>query len=132
MNTFSELKQSILADGVIDKAEVAQLRELLYVDGKINKEAVEFLFELNDAVSGKFNVFLWEVFFVEVVTEFLLENGATPGEINDEEAEWLLSKIRGDKQLDKAERALLNNVKQKATKLPDVLKGSFLFLNILK
>jgi hypothetical protein len=132
MNTFSELKKSILADGVIDKAEVAKLREVLYADGKINREAVEFLFELNDAVSGKFNVSLWEVFFVEVVTEFLLENGALPGEINDEEAEWLLSKVRGDKQLDKAERALIKNVKEKAKKLPDVLKGGFLFLNILK
>jgi uncharacterized tellurite resistance protein B-like protein len=58
---LSELKKSILADGVIDAAEVKQLRELLYADGKIDKEEAEFLFELNDAVSDKANHSSWDV-----------------------------------------------------------------------
>jgi hypothetical protein len=32
---LSEFKKSILADGVIDEAEVKQLREVLYADGKM-------------------------------------------------------------------------------------------------
>ncbi|MDR0688569.1 MAG: TerB family tellurite resistance protein [Prevotellaceae bacterium] len=121
MSTLSELKKSILADGVIDEAEVKQLREALYADGKIDKEEAEFLFELNDAVSGKNNHSSWETLFVEAITSFLLEDEQSPGEIDEAEAQWLLAKVQGDGQLDKTEKALLDNLKAKAKKLPDAL-----------
>ena len=121
MSTLSELKKSILADGVIDEAEVKQLREVLYADGTIDKEEAEFLFELNDAVSGQDNHPDWEALFIEAITSFLLEDEASPGEIDDEEAEWLLSKIQGDGQLDENEKALLNNLKTKVKSFPEIL-----------
>ena len=121
MNNLSELKESILADGVIDEAEVKQLREVLYADGKIDKEEAEFLFELNDAVSGKDNHSSWETLFIEAITSFLLEDETSPGEIDDEEAAWLLAKIQGDGQLDKTERALLANLKKQAKTYPEIL-----------
>jgi len=121
MSNLSELKKSILADGVIDEAEVKQLRDVLYADGKIDKEEAEFLFELNDAVSGKDNSPAWEALFVETITAFLLEDEASPGEIDDEEAQWLLAKIQGDGQLDKTERALLDKLKAKVKAFPEVL-----------
>ena len=121
MNALSELKTSILADGVIDEAEVKQLREVLFADGEIDQEEAEFLFELNDAVSGKENHSSWETLFVEAITSFLLEDEASPGEIDDEEAQWLLAKIQGDGQLDKTEKALLDNLKAKAKSFPEIL-----------
>lgn len=121
MSTLSELKKSILADGVIDAAEVKQLRDVLYADGKIDKEEAEFLFELNDAVSGKANDPAWESLFIEAITSFLLEDETSPGEIDNEEAKWLLAKIQGDGQLDKTERALLDNLKKRAKTLPEIL-----------
>jgi hypothetical protein len=121
MSTLSELKKSILADGVIDEAEVKQLREVLYADGKIDREEAEFLFELNDAVSGKDNHPAWGALFVEAITAFLLEDEASPGEIDDEEAKWLLAKIQGDGQIDGIEKTLLDNLKAKAKTFPKVL-----------
>ena len=121
MSTLQELKKSILADGVIDEAEVKQLREVLYADGKIDREEAEFLFALNDAVSGKANHSSWEALFVESITSFLLEDEASPGEIDDDEAQWLLAKIQGDGQLDGAEKALLASLKSKAKKFPPAL-----------
>lgn len=121
MSTLSELKESILADGTIDAAEVEQLRKVLYADGKIDKEEAEFLFELNDAVSGKNNHSDWEMFFVEAITSFLLEDETSLGEIDDEEANWLLAKIQGDGQLDKTERALIDNLKKKSKTFPEIL-----------
>ena len=121
MSTLNELKKSILTDGVIDEAEVIQLRQVLYADGEIDKEEAAFLFELNDAVSGKKNHESWETFFVEAITSYLLEDETSPGEIDDEEAQWLLSKIQGDGQLDKTENALLDNLKKKAKKFPSIL-----------
>jgi uncharacterized tellurite resistance protein B-like protein len=121
MNNLNELKKSILADGTIDAQEVQQLRATLYADGKIDKEEAEFLFELNDAVSGAANDASWEVLFVEAITSYLLEDETSPGEIDAEEARWLLAKIQGDGQLDKTERALLDNLKKKAKSFPTVL-----------
>jgi uncharacterized tellurite resistance protein B-like protein len=121
MNTLNELKKSILADGVVDEAEVKQLREVLYADGTIDKEEAEFLFELNDAVSGKSNHSSWETLFVEAISSYLLEDETSPGEIDDDEAEWLLSNIQGDGQLDKTEKALLDNLRKKAKNFPEIL-----------
>jgi uncharacterized tellurite resistance protein B-like protein len=117
MSTLKELKKSILADGVIDEVEVKQLREVLYADGKIDKEEADFLFELNDAVSGKANHSSWETFFVEAISAYLLEDG----EIDEKETQWLLVKIQGDGQLDETEKALLANLKSKAKSFPSVL-----------
>jgi hypothetical protein len=121
MSKLSELKKSILADGVIDKEEVKQLREVLFADGVIDKEEAEFLFELNDAVSGKKNDAGWSALFVEAITCFLLEDETSAGEIDDAETQWLLAKIQGDGQIDGIELALLKNLQDKAKVFPPSL-----------
>ena len=118
MSNLNELKKSILADGVIDEQEVKQLREVLYADGIIDKEEAEFLFELNNAVSGKENHSSWAKLFIEAITSFLLEDETSPGEIDEDEAKWLIEKIQGDGKLDEIEVALLQNLKAKAKKIP--------------
>ena len=121
MSNLKELKKSILADGVIDEHEVKQLREVLYADGKIDKEEAEFIFELNDAVSGKNNHPSWDSLFVDAITSFLLEDEDSPGVVDDDEAKWLLDKILGDGKLDDIEVALLNNLRLKSKALPEIL-----------
>jgi hypothetical protein len=112
-----ELKKSIFTDGMIDETEVKQLREVLYADGKIDKEEADFLFELNDAVSGKANHSSWETLFVEAISAYLLEDDV----IDAGEAQWLLVKIQGDGQLDKTEKALLANLKSQVKNFPSIL-----------
>ncbi len=121
MSKLNELKKSILADGVIDEQEVKQLREVLYADGVIDKEEAEFLFDLNDAVSGKDNHPSWKTLFVDAITSFLLEDEMSPGVVDEDEAKWLLAKIEGDGKLDDIEVSLLNNLKSKAKQLPQSL-----------
>jgi hypothetical protein len=121
MSKLNELKKSILADGVIDEQEVKQLREVLYADGIIDKEEAEFLFELNNAVSGKENHASWKTLFIEAITSFLLEDETSPGIVDEDEAKWLLAKIEGDGKLDDNEVSLLNNLKSKAKQLPQSL-----------
>lgn len=123
MKKLNELKKSILADGVIDEQEVKQLREVLYADGVIDKEEAEFLFELNDAVSGKDNHPSWKILFIEAITSFLLEDETSPGVVDEGEANWLLAKIQGDGKLDDIELSLLNNLKTKAKQLPQSLSN---------
>jgi hypothetical protein len=121
MSTLNELKKSILADGIIDEQEVILLREALYEDGVIDKEEAEFLFELNDAVSGKENHSSWQTLFIDAITSFLLDDEASPGVVDEHEAAWLLEKIQGDGKLDGIELALLKNLKAKAKNLPQSL-----------
>lgn len=118
MKSLEQLKNELLADGIIDAAEVKELREILYADGLIDTEEAEFLFEINDAVSGKENDPSWENLFIEAITSYLLEDENSPGEIDAEESEWLFEKINGDGQIDGIEKRLLLNLKSKANSFP--------------
>lgn len=123
MATLEELKKDLLADGVIDATEVAQLKEILYADGVIDKEEADFLFELNDAVSGKDNAPEWESFFTQAICDFLLKDETSPGEIDSEEEAWLIAKVNNDGQVDEAEKALLRAIKAQAKVFPAALEA---------
>ncbi len=116
--TLQELKKDLLADGIIDAEEVARLKEILYADGIIDKEEAEFLFEINDAVTGKENDPSWESFFIQAISDFLLKDEVSPGEIDNDEAAWLVEKIGADGQVDGTEKALLENLKKEAKSFP--------------
>lgn len=123
MATLEELKKELLADGVIDSAEVAQLKEVLYADGVIDKEEADFLFELNDAVSGKENAPEWAEFFTQAICDFLLKDEVSPGEIDADEEAWLIDKVNSDGQVDEAEKALLRAIKARAKTFPAGLEA---------
>ena len=116
--SLEDLKKDLLADGKIDAEEVNKLREVLYADGKIDQEEADFLFELNDAVSGKPNDSSWNQFFVEAISDYLLNDEKSPGVIDEEEGKWLVEKIGADGQVDGTEKALLENLKKEAKSFP--------------
>lgn len=122
MKTLKEMKTDLLADGIIDANEVKELEVVLYADGKIDEEEANFLFELNDAVSGKDNDPAWNVLFVKAISSYLLDDENSPGEIDDAEAEWLYAKIKGDGQIDGVEKELLLNLKSQAKYFPAKLE----------
>lgn len=121
MKSLEEFKKDLLADGVIDAAEVKELEAVLYADGVIDKDEADFLFEINNAVSGKKNAPEWKDFFVKAISSFVLEDETSPGEIDDEEAKYLYDQIKGDGQIDDIEKALLENIKAKSKNFPSLL-----------
>jgi uncharacterized membrane protein YebE (DUF533 family) len=121
--TLAELKSQILADGVVDADEAAQLRERLFDDGVIDRDEATFLFELNDAVSGQSNDPAWQTLFVDAISSYVLEDDASPGVVDDEEAAWLVAHIQSDGQIDAIERALLERIVAQAKSVPDSLRG---------
>ena len=123
MADFEKLKRELLEDGVIDAAEVAKLKELLYEDGIIDKKEADFLFELNDAVSGKDNAPEWKEFFIQAICDFLLKDEVSPGVIDPEEEMWLLKKIENDGQVDDVEKDLLIALKENAKTFPTALEA---------
>lgn len=121
MANLNELKDAILADGIIDADEVRELESALYADGKIDKEEADMLFDLNDATSGKDNHASWSRLFAKALTDFVLHDDNTPGVLDEDEAAYIISKIEGDGQVDNQERALLISIITNAESTP----GSF-------
>ena len=112
---LEQLKASILADGVIDADEVRTINQAIYEDGKIDREEADFMFELNDAVSGKENHYSWKDLFVKAITDHVLKDDTSYGSVDDEEADYLIGKIQGDGKIDEIEQALLLKILEKAT-----------------
>lgn len=123
MKTLEQLKSEILEDGIIDAAEVKEIEAILYDDGVIDKEEAEWLFQINDVVSGKKNDKSWGKFFAKAIGSYLLEDETSPGEIDETETEWLNSKIQGDGQIDSVEKALLQYLKDNAKSFPAKLEA---------
>ena len=121
MKTLEELKKDLLADGIIDATEVKEMEEVLYKDGVIDKDEADFLFELNNAVSGKENAPEWKDFFVKAITSFVLDDEQSNGEVDEDEAKYLYDQIKGDGQIDDIEKALLENIKAKSKNFPSLL-----------
>ena len=53
MKSLDVLKVEVLADGIIDANEVKEIESVIYDDGIIDQAEADFLFDLNNAVSGK-------------------------------------------------------------------------------
>ncbi len=123
MKSLEQLKSEILEDGVIDAAEVKEIEEVIFDDGKIDKEEADFLFELNDAVSGKENDPSWSALFVRAISSFVLDDDESAGEVDDDEAKYLYEQISGDGQIDDTEMALLKHLNEKLGGLPSILGG---------
>jgi len=123
MKSLAQLKQEILADGIIDSNEVAELEAAIFADGTVDTEEAEFLFDLNNAVSGKANHASWETLFIKAISSYLLEDENSAGEIDADEAQWLYNKIKGDGQIDTIERNLLVELRKKSGNFPSLLAG---------
>ena len=119
---IADVIKAILADGVIDDAEVAQLKNRLYADGTIDKEEAEALFTLNDGVKGKNNSAAWKTLFAEAVCDFLLKDESSPGVVDADEAKWLIEKLEGDGEIDTIEKFFLKSLKEKAKELAPNLR----------
>jgi|SaaInl8_200m_RNA_FD_contig_123_8634_length_3055_multi_8_in_0_out_2_4 hypothetical protein len=129
LNKFiiESLKTAILEDGIIDDNEVEMIKKVIYGTGggageKVDRSEADFLFELNDAASGKENASGWKDLFVEALSKHVLEDEVSPGVIDEDEADWLISHIEGDETYDENEKALLLNIKTNAKEIHTKLK----------
>ncbi|MBU1741372.1 MAG: TerB family tellurite resistance protein [Proteobacteria bacterium] len=124
---LKSLEGAILEDGIIDADEVQMIRDVIFGSGGgggegVDKAEAEFLFRLNDAVTGKENSPLWGELFVEAIGKFVLEDEESPGEIDAGEAAYLIEKIMADGQVDDVELALLVHIKNNAKAIHEDLK----------
>lgn len=124
---LSAMRTAILEDEVIDEAEVQMIRKVIYGTGSgggetVDRAEADFLFDLNDATSGKQHHPSWPGLFVEAVCKHVLEDERSPGVIDEEEGDWLIARIEADEQYDENEKALLAAIKARAQSLPAKLR----------
>lgn len=116
--TLNGLVEAIIADGKIDNDEITQLKDNLYTDGEIDREELEAIFRINDAVSDNpENDPSWPDTFARMVADGVLKDAATPGVIDEEEAQFLTDSIMSDGGVDSAEKAALLLIRQEATSI---------------
>ena len=136
-NTFvlESVKAAILEDGIIDDDEVEMIKKVIYGTGGgagegVDRAEADFLFDLNDATSGKNNSPAWKDLFVGAIAKHVLEDEVSPGAIDEDEADWLIERIEGDGIYDENEKALLLYIKANAKEIQDNLKSKIDFHDI--
>lgn len=111
---------AIKSRGAVTAADVLQLRRAFYEDAGIDHTEAEILFDLNDACSVQDPS--WSDCFVEMLTDFVVNQAKPEGYVTIENADWLVQRISRDGKVEsKTELELLINVLDKARWSPQSL-----------
>jgi len=108
MSRLQEIKARVLADGVIDDAEVQELRAELYADGKIDRDEANLLFELRN--EAKQTCASFDKLCFDAVKQNLLADGS----LDADEATWLRKMLFADGKIDAAEKQFLQELRTQA------------------
>lgn len=102
------IEERVVANGRVEGHEVEMLRELLYADGKIEREEADFLVVIHKRV--KYRTRDFERFFYNAIKAHILADGRISGE----EADWLRQMVFHDETLQDEERKFLRELKGEA------------------
>ncbi|MCX7865263.1 MAG: hypothetical protein N2423_09575 [Novosphingobium sp.] len=118
---FRQIAQQAAADGAITGEEILALRRAGWGDGAIRPDEAEAIFAINDNLRETTPE--WSDFFIEAIGEFIV-NGVEPkGYVNDEQADWLMARIRHDGRTDSlTELELLVRIFERALSVPQRLR----------
>lgn len=118
---FRELAEQAIADGAIGADEILGLRREGWSNSAIDADEAEALFVLNEHLADP--SLEWTDFFVEAISEYVV-NGVMPrGYIDDGLADWLMERIDNNGRLESmTELELLVRVLEKAIGAPQALK----------
>ncbi len=122
MKILNQIFNKIIGYRVLDAKEVDKIAIKLNRKDCIEEKDAIWLFELNDEVSGRPNDYSWEILFIDTITNYLLDNENSKGEINIVKSEWLYDELNIEFMND-IEKKLLMNLKRKAKYFPSNLES---------
>lgn len=105
-----------------ESVNVEELRKEVMADGVVTKEEVELLWDKKD--SQDVTTCEFSSFFAEAVMAWLLADG----QIDEEEAQFLIDKINEDVDIDDAEAELLESINEwglEGHEVPSILVEAF-------
>ena len=119
---FRDLAEQAMADGAIGADEILSLRQEGWSNGKIDADEADAIFVLNDHLDQPTTE--WSDFFVEALSEFVVNSLEPKGYVTAEQAEWLIERIDNNGRLDSlTELELLVKVLEKAVDVPERLNA---------
>lgn len=119
---FGNLAADAAADGTISAEEILELRKSGWADGAIGPDEAEALFAANDGCTAPSAE--WCDFFVEALTQFIVQTVPPAGYIDDEMADELITRIDRDGKLGSlVELELIVKVLEVALNAPERLKA---------
>ena len=119
---FGNLATAAAGDGTLSAGEILELRRLGWADGKMDPEEAEGLFTANDACTDPTPE--WCDFFVEALSNFIVNTVEPKGYVDDEMADELISRVGRDGRVGTmAELELLITVSERALNVPERLKA---------
>ena len=84
----------ICSRGVVRDSDVLNLRQIIYGKASIAAADIEALFSINDQVGIQDPA--WAAFFIEVVTDFLINELPPQGYVTAANADWLIERVGRD------------------------------------
>ena len=110
----------ILARATVTETDVLAIRRAFYDDGVIDAAEADALFAVNDTCKAQHAS--WADCFVEMLTDYLVNQVKPEGYVTLENADWLMAKITSNGEIDsKTELELLVNVIDRARWSPQSL-----------
>jgi uncharacterized tellurite resistance protein B-like protein len=108
MNWPAFAKKLLLDDGRISERETELLRRAILADGVVDREEVAFLVDLKRSAASVHPEF--DRFLFSVLEKFILADGM----ISDDEAHWLRKMLFADQQTTPTEVAFVQELRRKA------------------
>ncbi|MGM9859314.1 MAG: YqhA family protein [Muribaculaceae bacterium] len=133
MTDLHQLRRSIIADGTLSETEVNHLREAIFDEEGITIAKANFLFDLKDTIQVKLieaddrrrrkqGGDSFRKIFIDAITNLLLEDESSPGEIDVNEAKWLRAKMQNKGYYDRTDILLLDELKHRSINFPEILQ----------
>jgi len=118
--SIPDVMERVLKARQISDDDVLAMRREVYPDGVIQPDEAERLFRLDDDCTQQSPA--WMTFFVEAITDFVVNQADPPGYISEDNATWLINHISHKGKVSSAtELELLVNVLDKAEQSPERL-----------
>ncbi len=111
--------------GRVDARDVMDMRQSVFANGVLCKDEAISLLAVHANCTDKCPE--WDVFFVEALSDFLVDSVEPAGYVNDKQAKWLMSAIsRSGNVASRTELELLITVLEKSKRSPETLSASAL------
>jgi hypothetical protein len=120
--SFSDFEAALKAGARISADDVLALRRAIWPDGAVSDEEASALFELNRAARDAGPE--WAGFFIEAMTEYVVNQRPPRGYVDEGAAKWLIDAIERDGAAAGAvDLALVVKILETALNCPDALKA---------
>jgi hypothetical protein len=119
LRALREIEVRVVDNGRVEGHEIRLLHDLLYADGKIDRDEANFLVEVHKRVQHRTHGF--EQFFYNTIKDHVLADGR----VGAGETAWLREVIFRDDTLEDEERKFLQELKGEAKEVSSEFEAFF-------